>query len=126
MARLILLLLVPLFAQGKKPLVDQAGDPLPEGAIARLGTVRWRHGDTVYYLVFSPDGRLVATACGDGLAHLWERKTGKELRRFEGHRGGVRCLAFSADGKRLATGGVIDETLRLWDVSTGKELRKLL
>src|SRR5437763_29065 len=116
MTRLTLLLLVmalPLLGREKQPPRDEAGDPPPDGAAARLGTARWRHGEAVNALAFSPDGRFVATACGDGVARLWERKTGREVRRFEGHRGILRCVAFSADGTRLVTGGV-DETLRLW------------
>src|SRR5690242_13991092 len=101
MIRLCLLLLLPLsvFGQERKPLLDQAGDPLPEGAVARLGTLRWRHGDAVLALAFSPDGQFLATGSRDGLARLWECKSGKELRRFEGHRGDVRSVAYSPDGK---------------------------
>lgn len=124
MSRLWLLLLVPstLCAQ---PLVDRHGDALPDGAVARLGTARWRQGEAAHALAFAPDGQILASAGGDGFVRLWERKTGRELTRLAGHRGDVRCLAFSRDGKRLLSGG-IDETLRLWDVATGKELRQLL
>jgi WD40 repeat protein len=50
------------------------------------------------------------------------RKLYVELRRFEGHDRQVSCMALSADGKRLLTGG-LDQTLRLWDVELGRELR---
>src|SRR5262249_12815687 len=55
-----------------------------------------------------------------GTLRLWDAATGRELRSFVGHRGDVRCVAFSPDGKRLLSGGA-DGTVRLWDAATGRE-----
>src|SRR4051794_30095778 len=55
--------------------------------------------------------------------------SGGEVRRFEGHTGPVRRVAFSADGRRALSGSGFpggDQTMRLWDVHTGKELRRFL
>ena len=68
--------------------------------------------------VFSPDGKHVAVAVGKG-AVLFEADTGKEVRRFEnGHDAPTLCLAFSPDGKTLATAGE-DTRVRFWTVADG-------
>ena len=52
---------------------------------------------------------------------LWEAMTGREVRTLTGHANSVYAIAFSPNGKRLASGGD-DRTVRLWDVETGTEL----
>jgi WD40 repeat protein len=65
-------------------------------------------------MLFSPDGKLLATAHHDRKVRLWDVATGKQLRQLEEQ---VSLLAFSRDGKSLATAGT---TLKLWDVTTGQ------
>jgi predicted NACHT family NTPase len=55
---------------------------------------------------------------------LWDVKTEKERTVLKGHRGTFYCLAFSSDGKTLASGSG-DETVKLWDVETGRERKTL-
>jgi len=106
--------------QVKQIRTDLHGDPLPEGAIARLGLGRLKHAGQVGSLAFSPDGKILASGgLEDRLIQLWDAETGKELRQMAGHEAGVTCVAFSPDGKTVASGSR-DKTIRFWDVTTGK------
>ena len=58
----------------------------------------------------------------DGIVQLWEIVTGKERRAFHGHRGPIEALAFSPDGKTLASGSA-DTTILLWDVTGERRSR---
>jgi WD40 repeat protein len=103
--------------------VDVHGDPLPAGAIARLGTVRWRHGERTRFVAFLPDGKALLSAGDDGTVRQWDLATGKELRRFGLPREFQGTFAMSADGKVLASRtGTLGKSVQLWDVATGKKL----
>jgi RNA polymerase sigma factor (sigma-70 family) len=102
---------------------DRYGDPLPPDALARMGTVRLRHGSWVACTAFAPDGKLLASGGADRAVRFWEVATGKEIRRLD-HEGAVCSLAFSPGGQTLVSGD--DQgTVRLWDVATGQARRRL-
>jgi WD40 repeat protein len=133
LTRLLLLLafaLVPTADKARagnndKPRVDLHGDPLPEGALARLGTMRFRHASQVTAIKFSSDGKLMATTGYDECVRLCDAVDGKEHFRFQlgGKRHFNGTIAFSADGKMLAmANGSGDKALRVIDTKTGKDI----
>jgi CHAT domain-containing protein/Tfp pilus assembly protein PilF len=85
----------------------------------------------VLSVAFSSNGRLLASCSGgellvsgsysESIIRLWDVEAGKELHRLTGHTRCVNSMAFSPDGKFLAS-GTDDKTIKLWNVGTGEEL----
>jgi WD40 repeat protein len=72
--------------------------------------------------VSSPDRKVIAAADRQFI-RLLDAQTGKEIRRFAGHTDTVTALAFSPDGKLLASGSK-DRSASLWDIVSGKQFLK--
>jgi RNA polymerase sigma factor (sigma-70 family) len=110
-------------ARDRQQKTDLYGDPLPAGAIVRLGTERYRGVPRNWLAAFDAAGKTYV-AEGDGAAILSEIETGRVLRRFP-MPGRVYAAALSPDGKTVAAGGgPTDDLVRVWDAATGRDLRQ--
>ncbi len=121
---------------------------LPDGAISRMGSSALRHGEAVFFVAYTPDGKHLITAGRDHSVRMWNRETGEEVRAFE--RAAAKQPAASKpspaemampgkvmravgaedfpitlarDGKTLAAGR--GEVVTVWEVATGKAIREL-
>lgn len=89
------------------------------GMTALHQELRWSWG---YDVAYSPDGTKLAACFHGGHVEIYDGASGERIADLDGHGGvpnGVRCLAWSADGSTLVTGGS-DAYLIGWDVAAGK------
>jgi RNA polymerase sigma factor (sigma-70 family) len=112
------------------PWVD---DPLPDGAVARLGTRRGRPKTSVLAMTFTPDGKTLATCGYEGCIRLWDPATGHVVRTIsKEHIDQMEGLSLSRDGKSLATLArwhrpgpwpntvQVSHSVEVWDLATGQ------
>ncbi len=97
---------------------DNTKAGLPEGAIARLGK------GGINIMRFSPDGTRLVVGTDVGV-WVYDVPDGKETALFTGQPGQVNALAFSTDGKILASGGFANPVIQLWDLDTDSKLTTL-
>jgi WD40 repeat protein len=85
----------------------------------------WKLGaGTVGPVVFSPDGKWLASGGDDNLVSVRDARNGELIRTLSGHLSQIRSLAFTPDGKTLASAGA-DGTIRLWHTATWRSLGTL-
>jgi WD40 repeat protein len=111
------------------------GAEFPTGSATQMEVKLWSlsDGKTLCTIplggaaAFSPNVKWLATTCTEGKAikpigftKLWDLDKGKQKAALKGHKSYLTALAFSSDGKWLATASA-DKTVKLWDVASGKE-----
>ena len=72
------------------------------------------HQSGVISVVFSPDGKTIASASEDKTVKIWDAATGKPIQTLERHQGGVISVVYSPDGKTIASASY-DNTVKNWD-----------
>jgi WD40 repeat protein len=125
-----------------KARLDLYGDPLPTGAIARLGTVRWRARGGIWRIAFVPGDKYLVTGSSDAFS-VWDLGTGRVVRTISAtvtplENDCGREFVFTSDGKRVLLADSVPETnaftgqpvrgrkptLLLWDLGSGKVLAR--
>jgi WD40 repeat protein/predicted Ser/Thr protein kinase len=112
----------------------------PDGRLLAFGTekgaVHWLNAETgevlatrsdahrlpVVGIAFSADGTQAASIGWDGRLAIWNPSSFQLIASFKGHLLGAHAVAFSPDGRRLATSSVGREAVKLWDLLTYREL----
>ena len=77
------------------------------------------HTDWVNSVVFSPDGKTIASGGRDNTIHLWDVDTGQHVRALIGHKSNVNSVVFSPDGKTIASGSWYGN-IHLWMLTQDK------
>ena len=103
--------------------VDLLGDPLPDGALARIGTTRFRADSSICVAALSPDGRWAAFGTELGRAYVCEAASGKPVFDMQVDPVNARPvseLMFSPDSKTLVASGLWSKALWLIDIASNK------
>jgi WD40 repeat protein len=78
----------------------------------------------VFDLAFTQDGSLLASCAADKFARVFDAKTGKLVRSFEGHTNHVLGVAWNRTGRTLATSGA-DDVIKVWSLESGQQIRTI-
>jgi WD40 repeat protein/energy-coupling factor transporter ATP-binding protein EcfA2 len=108
-----------ILASGSKDKAVILWDVEKRKQIGKLGR------QEVFDVAFSPDGKiLVSAGSSDGNILLWNTETQKRVGKLKGHKEAVFSVAFSLDGKMLASGSS-DKTIILWDIENQRQIVSL-
>jgi WD40 repeat protein/tRNA A-37 threonylcarbamoyl transferase component Bud32 len=124
------------FSPDGKILAGAIGDvdDLPTsraGKVILWDTADWKalrtllgHDTALASVVFSPDGKQLATASRDQTIKIWNPATGQEIRTLRGHVARISYVRYGPDGRWLASASH-DGSVRVWDAVSGRSLRTL-
>ncbi len=120
------------FSPDGKILASGGGIPSRDGELllwnaadgSLLREISGAHSDTVFDLSFTPDGSMLASAGADKFARVFDMKTGKLVRSFEGHTNHVLGVAWNRTGRTLATSGA-DDVIKVWNLESGQQIRTI-
>ena len=102
------------------PLGRRPRNPCVGGSHRRPGLGEPVRSSSALHVVWSPDGRRLASCGDDDNVYLWDAANGTMLAKLQGHRGMVKNIAWSPDGRRLAScGGAGGGELLIWDAHSG-------
>ena len=110
--------------QKPTPQTDLYGDPLPVGAVARLGSIRLRHAGMSDF-IFTSGGKTILSAGSDRVLRLWDLDTGRQQRavKLQGAFGPGVCVTISPNGQIIAA--VDKGKIVFWEVDSGKEIKAI-
>lgn len=109
--------------EGKIAIFELQGQPLY--SVPEPARVFDAHSDLIYRLAFSPSAPAILASCSyDKMVKLWDCRAGKHVKDLKDHSDAVYGLAWSPDGKYLATAAA-DRTVKVWHVESGKRLFSL-
>src|ERR1043165_5753899 len=118
-------MVIPSAAAQDKVKTDAFGDPLPAGAVQRIGTTRWRLPDAndPYSVRLSPDAKHLAALNYDGTIDIWELPAWDKCRSLRSpsskYASRFQTLQFTADGTSLVASDSVHR-LCLFRLATGK------
>lgn len=104
---LVCLLVMPVWAQLKAPQVTEV--------------TSWKDSAVVYWLAFSADGKILASANGDCSIVLWESATGKKIDSWRVMDNHVMAAVFAPDSKNIACIGDRLNFFKIWNIETADE-----
>lgn len=107
---------------------DLYGDPLPPGAILRMGSIRFRQGTEVSGLGVSDDGKILVSLGKSNVPNFmsvrfWDILTGRQISGISPPKPEFKAFSFSPDGKYIAA-AFPDGLLRVWELANRREIFK--
>src|SRR5262249_41968480 len=79
---------------------------------------------SIFAVAFALDDKTLASSDGNGIIHLWDLGTQREITSLNGHQGGVMSLAFCPTDSHLLASAGQDRMAKLWNVATDRVMAK--